>query len=241
MAMLDDADVSPKFLSTATKLCKSTLKSLPPDEFAEFSCSKCFDNVYYMNVAQQPVIESFTHLGNKLYNVANHSLEYYPDAFANDSVVCREFLPNESLCQKWRDCCSAARQCCELQTNTSLLGEPFLDKHCPITWDGLLCWDFASPGTDTLKPCPSYYRLGESSDQLASKTCTENGTWFQNELHEWTDYSHCAYGYTGERDVLGLSVHLAIALNSISILLLAIGLILFIKYRYEVYSPKSLV
>ncbi|XP_059172440.1 secretin receptor-like [Physella acuta] len=65
---------------------------------------------------------------------------------------------------------------------------------CRVTWDDMLCWDVTPAGRTVSQPCPNYVN-GFNKNEFATKTCTENGTWWVNPdpvlNREWTNYSDC--------------------------------------------------
>ncbi|XP_057662070.1 vasoactive intestinal polypeptide receptor 2-like isoform X1 [Diorhabda carinulata] len=77
---------------------------------------------------------------------------------------------------------------------------PFFNKTtrnvmCQPFWDSILCWPYTPAGETAILPCPSYF-TGFRENYNATRTCTENGTWFVNNVtHEpWGDYTHCSEG-----------------------------------------------
>ncbi|KAL8571552.1 hypothetical protein ACOMHN_055671 [Nucella lapillus] len=71
-------------------------------------------------------------------------------------------------------------------------GSAPINGGCEVTWDGILCWDLAKPKTTVTQGCPDYIH-GFNKNGLATRYCTDNGTWFFNEDHNdtWTNYSQC--------------------------------------------------
>ncbi|XP_050517124.1 vasoactive intestinal polypeptide receptor 2 isoform X1 [Diabrotica virgifera virgifera] len=66
---------------------------------------------------------------------------------------------------------------------------------CPPFWDSIICWPYTPAGEKAVIPCPSYF-AGFREDFNATRTCTENGTWYVNSsTHEpWGDYTACSEG-----------------------------------------------
>ncbi|CAL1546690.1 unnamed protein product [Lymnaea stagnalis] len=65
---------------------------------------------------------------------------------------------------------------------------------CRVSWDEMLCWDITKAGETAVQRCPNYIN-GFNKNEMASRTCTENGTWWVNtdplSNREWTNYSDC--------------------------------------------------
>ena len=85
----------------------SWIHNLPYDLFSEFSCVKCFVQVFFNSK------ELTMNLTNpfRLYHRDNRSLAYEPDASSEPSQVCDDWLTTEE-CSRWRQCCGNARKCC---------------------------------------------------------------------------------------------------------------------------------
>ncbi|GLH05902.1 uncharacterized protein GBIM_11452, partial [Gryllus bimaculatus] len=67
-------------------------------------------------------------------------------------------------------------------------------ESCPPVWDGILCWDRASPGQLLTQRCPAYI-AGFHSQANASKFCTDAGVWYTREVNRtWTNFSQCFSG-----------------------------------------------
>ncbi|XP_076461692.1 secretin receptor-like [Babylonia areolata] len=89
-----------------------------------------------------------------------------------------------------------ARQDCfrlsQLRDRQIRNGSAPISGGCEVTWDGILCWDLATPRTTVSHRCPDYIH-GFNKNGLATRYCTENGTWFYNTDHNdtWTNYTQC--------------------------------------------------
>ncbi|KAH9520314.1 Parathyroid hormone/parathyroid hormone- peptide receptor [Bulinus truncatus] len=72
------------------------------------------------------------------------------------------------------------------------LGEGTNGPMCNVSWDGILCWDKTPAGVTVEKPCPNYIH-GFNKNEMATRTCNENGTWWVHPIMnaEWTNYSDC--------------------------------------------------
>ncbi|XP_059160087.1 calcitonin gene-related peptide type 1 receptor-like [Physella acuta] len=94
-------------------------------------------------------------------------------------------------CSRLRQCCQAAKDCCEQQVNHPLT-LPGSSKLCPMTWDGFACFHPTPAGHTARVFCP-WYIAERTLDDIAEKTCTENGTWWREpgDGQEWTDYTNC--------------------------------------------------
>ncbi|CAH1108194.1 unnamed protein product [Psylliodes chrysocephalus] len=80
--------------------------------------------------------------------------------------------------------------------------DPFYNKTsqsfmCPPFWDSIICWPHTTAGEKAVVSCPPYF-TGFREGYNATRTCTENGTWYVNDsTHEpWGDYTACSIGST---------------------------------------------
>ena len=88
------------------------------EEFAVYSCSKCFVQVFWdakdLTIVYPPtppyllvpVVELYGDPGNM-----TNMTTFYPDADAPHSEVCAHSLSSNE-CRMWKSCCQAARHCC---------------------------------------------------------------------------------------------------------------------------------
>ncbi|XP_071154800.1 secretin receptor-like [Mytilus edulis] len=69
---------------------------------------------------------------------------------------------------------------------------PQTGSFCDMVWDNIMCWDATPAGTTAKMKCPHYVE-GFSNTEFATKTCTENGTWYvsPHTNDTWTDYTRC--------------------------------------------------
>lgn len=74
------------------------------------------------------------------------------------------------------DCKALEAEYTEASSNASAVG--LLDG-CGPAWDGIMCWLGAPPNTLVSAKCPQYF--GFSSNNNATKACSENGRWFVHE------------------------------------------------------------
>jgi len=65
---------------------------------------------------------------------------------------------------------------------------------CPRVWDTLMCWPPTPSGVLQAQPCPAFVAQF-NPEGVATRFCTDNGTWFFNVHHNatWTNYSSCGY------------------------------------------------
>ncbi|XP_021371089.1 secretin receptor-like isoform X2 [Mizuhopecten yessoensis] len=72
--------------------------------------------------------------------------------------------------------------------------KPENGSYCSVAWDTISCWPYTRGGETVRQPCPSYVNLFDSAE-LASRTCTESGTWYIHPVHNttWSDYSKCIH------------------------------------------------
>lgn len=70
---------------------------------------------------------------------------------------------------------------------------PQTGLYCNATWDNVMCWDATPAGTMAKMKCPDYV-VGFSKTGYATRTCTENGTWYVNPYTNatWTDFTGCS-------------------------------------------------
>ncbi|XP_035215096.1 parathyroid hormone/parathyroid hormone-related peptide receptor-like isoform X2 [Stegodyphus dumicola] len=103
---------------------------------------------------------------------------------------------------------------------------------CPQTWDEAYCWPKTATNTLAIKPCPDYI-FGFNPKALASKFCSEDGTWWRDPVtnNTWTNYTLCVLSQQ-PRDESGYTVHTPVikaisqAGYSISLTLLVIACLL---------------
>ncbi|KAL8583966.1 hypothetical protein ACOMHN_048573 [Nucella lapillus] len=129
-----------------------------------------------------------------------------------------------------------ARQACyrlsEQREREILNGTAPITNGCGVTWDNVLCWDVAKPGTTVTVKCPDYVS-GIIKHGVATRQCTVNGTWsVSGEYNKtWTNYSQCVESVADLRShaahgarlrllyTVGYSVSLATLLIAVIIML----------------------
>ncbi|GIY50840.1 calcitonin-related peptide type 1 receptor [Caerostris extrusa] len=55
---------------------------------------------------------------------------------------------------KWKQCCLAAVQCCDLMLRTPPNGKE--GPYCPRTWDGWQCWNDTPGGATAIDICEGH-------------------------------------------------------------------------------------
>uniref|UniRef100_UPI00358FCEE7 calcitonin gene-related peptide type 1 receptor-like isoform X2 n=1 Tax=Myxine glutinosa TaxID=7769 RepID=UPI00358FCEE7 len=106
------------------------------------------------------------------------------------------------------------------------------EPHCNRTWDGWLCWDDMEANNVAVQKCPNYYSDFDPLEKV-TKTCDENGEWFQHPdtNRTWSNYTLCI---ARAQEKLKMAIHLyylAIIGHSLSIISLFISLIIFLHFR----------
>ncbi|XP_063383616.1 calcitonin gene-related peptide type 1 receptor isoform X1 [Cydia fagiglandana] len=96
--------------------------------------------------------------------------------------------------------------------------------YCPGTFDTWACWPPTRAGAVARVPCPGFVP-GFSTDLLAHKQCTSNGTWWRhpNTGKPWSNYTTCIKPEDDMSDIIavyeaGYSVSLVALLLSLAIL-----------------------
>ncbi|KAL8562720.1 hypothetical protein ACOMHN_022596 [Nucella lapillus] len=154
-----------------SNLCRDRLGSFPPEEFQLWTCGFCLSYLY----TSKPIHVHFHHRLRLLIftNATKHPVSMVrPDVTnATDvSKVCGALEAAGQDCQRWQDCCQAARNCCDHQlamrntptteAGSSSGGEEKNEEegveYCPATWDGYRCWEATPPGSTVSTHCASY-------------------------------------------------------------------------------------
>lgn len=82
-------------------------------------------------------------------------------------------------------------RCAELANRAKTEGWLSEETHCNVIWDGLLCWNVTKADQEPQQPCPAYV-TGFRTEEMASKSCLEDGTWFLGPLGTpWTNFTLC--------------------------------------------------
>lgn len=193
----------------------------------------CFE--YLVRSRDVKVVHKFLPYLYVLYNVTPEVLEHsvlVPNITnpSDVSKICSTV--SDVTCERWRECCHAANDCCREQLETPQAP----NGSCPKTWDGWGCWEEAEAGTDRYIACPGFLQFVVPSS-YAKKSCQANGTWYtrynkpnnnksEGSWSEWTDYTTCL-----DMQRLVTSVYLALSCNACSILFLVPALLIFLVYR----------
>jgi calcitonin receptor-like len=82
-----------------------------------------------------------------------HEVRVVPDSTNAQTakIVCSSLTSDE--CERWKSCCSAARDCCRQQLQAH---STHVNDTCPPTWDGFSCWNAGVPGESSLITCPNF-------------------------------------------------------------------------------------
>ena len=76
------------------------------------------------------------------------------------------FINNEYVLYRLLDCTKLA------------LIQDAKPKACPIMFDSWSCWNSTESSTTQVTQCPNFVNLGFLADRMATKKCTEFGTWW---------------------------------------------------------------
>ncbi|KAJ4444864.1 hypothetical protein ANN_06661 [Periplaneta americana] len=102
--------------------------------------------------------------------------------------------------------------------------------HCPLTFDGLSCWNYTLAGETAVLPCP-YFVAGFDPRRFAFRHCMEDGKWFQHPEsgQSWSNYTTCVDMEDLEFRQLVNSLYMAGYL--ISVVALCLSLTIFFSFR----------
>jgi hypothetical protein len=105
--------VSANNSDNSTIYCRdSWVQDMPYEEFAVYSCSKCFVQVFWdkkdLTIMFPPTPP---YILISIDGSPDNMTTYYPDADSPNSNVCARALSSEE-CQMWKSCCQAAKYCC---------------------------------------------------------------------------------------------------------------------------------
>nr|UTE79860.1 diuretic hormone receptor [Lymantria dispar] len=113
---------------------------------------------------------------------------------------------------------------CEALNNATAPPSSTGALYCPGTYDSWLCWPHARPNTTVYRPCPDFVP-GFSTDLLAHKECTADGTWWRHPEtgRPWSNYTTCVRPEDDVSEIIavyeaGYSVSLVALLLSLCIL-----------------------
>ncbi|KAL9882418.1 calcitonin receptor hector isoform 1-T1 [Glossina fuscipes fuscipes] len=115
--------------------------------------------------------------------------------------------------------------------STSFYEESDDDKvHCPVRFDGYLCWPRTPGGRILSQYCPDFVE-GFNSKFLAHKICLENGSWYRHPESglEWSNYTNCIdYDDLAFRRLVN---ELYVKGYSVSCVALCLSLIIFLGFK----------
>ncbi|GFG35483.1 hypothetical protein Cfor_00121, partial [Coptotermes formosanus] len=102
--------------------------------------------------------------------------------------------------------------------------------YCPLTFDGLSCWNHTPAGQTAFLPCP-YFVAGFDNRRLAFRRCMEDGTWFRHPESglSWSNYTTCVD--MEDLEFRRLVNSLYIAGYIISVVALCVSLTIFFSFR----------
>ncbi|KDR11499.1 Calcitonin receptor, partial [Zootermopsis nevadensis] len=102
--------------------------------------------------------------------------------------------------------------------------------YCPLTFDGLSCWNYTVAGETAILPCP-YFVAGFDPRRLAFRHCMEDGNWFRHPESglSWSNYTTCVDMEDLEFRQLVNSLYMAGYL--ISVVALCLSLTIFFSFR----------
>ena len=79
------------------------------------------------------------------------------------------FIRHSDECERWKQCCEAALECCDTQLGTAhVTGD---GRHCLRTWDGFGCWQDTAPNSHVYNPCPSFIQHAMPSSKIWYTYC----------------------------------------------------------------------
>ena len=79
------------------------------------------------------------------------------------------FFPYSDECERWKQCCEAAQECCDTQLGTAHVNGD--GRHCLRTWDGFGCWQDTAPNSHVYNPCPSFIQHAMPSSKIWYTYC----------------------------------------------------------------------
>ncbi|XP_033610704.1 calcitonin gene-related peptide type 1 receptor [Cryptotermes secundus] len=102
--------------------------------------------------------------------------------------------------------------------------------YCPLTFDGLSCWNYTLAGETAVLPCP-YFVTGFDPRRSAFRHCMEDGNWFQHPESgfSWSNYTTCVDMEDLEFRQLVNTLYMAGYL--ISVVALCLSLTIFFSFR----------
>ncbi|TTH38799.1 Calcitonin gene-related peptide type 1 receptor [Bagarius yarrelli] len=103
---------------------------------------------------------------------------------------------------------------------------------CNRTWDGWLCWDDVEAGSSATQHCPDYFKDFDTSE-LATKICTESGTWFIHPVSNrtWTNFTTCKQ-FTVERQQTAINLYYLVLIgHGLSLISLLASLGIFFHFK----------
>ncbi|ELT90748.1 hypothetical protein CAPTEDRAFT_155191 [Capitella teleta] len=207
--------------SRSSSMCNDRFGELDLVSFGHRSCSMCY---YYLFprmgkplVPQQPHAERLI-FTNKSLTVDPSPIVPDPNNLEAAERVCATLTSDE--CQRWKDCCVAAENCCIEQ----LQREVPSGERCQQVWDGFSCFDYAKPGSAMTTPCPTYLQYSMTGEGV--KVCTANATWQLKKGKQWTDYTACL-----DKNAYLIGVYITVAVSSLSIALLVPAIIIFCSFK----------
>ncbi|XP_013389737.1 calcitonin gene-related peptide type 1 receptor [Lingula anatina] len=216
--------------TTATPLCRHrSSQYFPPDVFNKIACADCFGFLYEDNAILLPggpyLIYKDTLINGSIFS-ANATKAILADIEnkTKTSLICSS-LESWEQCDRWRQCCQEAARCCDKLKQVSVQTR---EGYCPYTWDGWLCWDSdVRAGSRGSMACPGFVEH-VSTSELATKTCTDKGTWWRSNdtNQEWTNYSSCIT-IGAKRD----TIYVRIACNAVGIVALVPAVIIFLSFK----------
>ncbi|KAK3108497.1 hypothetical protein FSP39_009266 [Pinctada imbricata] len=189
------------------------------------TCIVCYDELFHFKedlYYDYPKPRLVPRNGSLYYQSTDKFIPYIgnDDAMAD---VCKSL--SSEKCDKWKNCCKAAMDCCERHQKMNISSSEHVGPRCPRGWDGLSCFMDTDNGTTAYSQCPSYMEYFDTN-AYAVKTCHSNGSWYRHPYTglTWTNYTTCTnipeqspLIYTG---IITYSVSLVFLMSACSIFLL---------------------
>lgn len=161
-------------------LCRDRLGFFLPEDFQSWTCGFCLNYLY----TNKPVHVYFDYRLRLLVftNASKHRVDTVRPDISNASdvsKVCRGLESAGQDCQRWKDCCHAAKNCCDLQQSlraestapgvgsSSGGREAGKSGYCPATWDGYRCWEATKPGSTVSTRCAGYIEHATTDDRAS--------------------------------------------------------------------------
>ncbi|PVD30883.1 hypothetical protein C0Q70_10158 [Pomacea canaliculata] len=135
-------------------MCRSKSLLLEPRAFELHSCAWCYQYAARSDSIRAHPTQPYLYVINNRTSLPSDTAVLVPDVTNASDVkrVCST-VPS-AICERWQECCHAARRCCQRQ----LQAGHRVNGTCARTWDGWSCWDDTPAGTVEYVTCPTFFR-----------------------------------------------------------------------------------